>query len=51
MLVTSAAMCAAMYLGKSYLAAALTNSRAVQQQLKQVLPVVVATIIRECGKG
>lgn len=46
-LVTSAALCAAMYLGKSALAAALTNSRAVQEQLKQVLPLVVATIIRE----
>jgi Na+-driven multidrug efflux pump len=50
-LVTSAALCAAMYLGKSALAAALTNSRDVQEQLKQVLPLVVATIICECGQG
>jgi hypothetical protein len=50
-LVTSAALCAAMYLGKSALAAALTNSREVQEQLKQVLPLVVATIICECDQG
>lgn len=46
MLVCSVAMCAVMWLGKSYLAAALTSSRVVQQQLQQVLPFVVATIIR-----
>lgn len=49
-LVCSAVMCAGMWLGDSYLAAALTNSTAVQQQLKLVLPVVVATIMRKCFK-
>jgi hypothetical protein len=37
-----------MYLGEAYLAAALTSSTAVQQQLKEVLPLVVATIMCEC---
>jgi hypothetical protein len=37
-----------MWLGQSYLAAALTSSVDVQQQLKLVLPLVVATIICEC---
>lgn len=44
-LVASAAMCAGMWFGKSYLAAALTSSAAVQQQLKRVLPLVVATVM------
>jgi hypothetical protein len=46
-LVCSAVMCAGMWLGDNYLAAALTNSTAVQQQLKLVLPLVVATIMRK----
>lgn len=44
-LVASAAMCAGMWFGKTYLAAALTSSAAVQQQLKGVLPLVVATVM------
>jgi MATE family multidrug resistance protein len=44
-LVASAAMCAGMWFGKSYLTAALTSSAAVQQQLKRVLPLVVATVM------
>lgn len=44
-LVASAAMCAGMWFGKSYLAAALTSSAAVQQQLKRVVPLVVATVM------